>query len=203
MILGWMAVLNAGITPEPWQVFIVVALVSAVLEYFTSWALEAMFHARWWDYSDMPLNLNGRICLPASMLFGLMGLLVVYVLYDVTLNVTNQVPLWGIECLALLLCCLVSIDTALTVSALTRFAQVCESVADSVNAHMDSFVDRGMDAAERMRERERFATAARKAKMIEMGLSVRSAVRRIQSIPVVGTSSVLEQFKRFIGELRA
>ena len=203
MMLGWMRVCDAGITPQPWQVFIVVALVSAVLEYVTSWALEALFHARWWDYTDMPLNLNGRICLPASILFGLMGLLVVYVLYDVTMDATAMVPLVVIECLALLLVCLVTVDTTLTVSALTRFAQICESVSDSVNAHMDSLVGRGMDAAERTMERERFAAAARKAKMIEMGLSVRSAVRRIQSVPAEASSSLREQFSNFLGEIRS
>ncbi len=29
-----------------------------------------MFHARWWDYSDMPLNINGRTCAITSIGFG-------------------------------------------------------------------------------------------------------------------------------------
>lgn len=58
-----------------WQIFLGFAAGSAVLEYVTSWAMEKMFHSRWWDYNDMPLNLNGRICLPASLLFGLVGTL--------------------------------------------------------------------------------------------------------------------------------
>ncbi|WP_294853783.1 putative ABC transporter permease [uncultured Oscillibacter sp.] len=33
------------------------------LEYITSYAMEKIFHARWWDYSKMPLNLHGRICM--------------------------------------------------------------------------------------------------------------------------------------------
>ncbi len=58
-----------------WAVFVSFMVVSAILEYITSWAMEKMFHARWWDYSSMPLNLNGRICLPASLLFGAAGTL--------------------------------------------------------------------------------------------------------------------------------
>lgn len=58
-----------------WAVFVSFMAVSAVLEYITSWVMEKMFHARWWDYSNMPLNLNGRICLPASLLFGAAGTL--------------------------------------------------------------------------------------------------------------------------------
>ena len=49
-----------------------------VLEYGTSWALEKLFHAYWWDYSSMPLNINGRVCFPYSVGFGVAGLIVVY-----------------------------------------------------------------------------------------------------------------------------
>lgn len=62
--------------PPLWQIFLIFALGSAVLEYTTSWIMEKFFHARWWDYSNLPLNLNGRICLPASILFGVMGILI-------------------------------------------------------------------------------------------------------------------------------
>lgn len=42
--------------------------------------MERAFGTVWWDYSNMPLNIQGRICLPASLLFGVGGLLAVYVL---------------------------------------------------------------------------------------------------------------------------
>ena len=53
-----------------WQIFLVAFLGSIVLEYGTSWALEKLFHAYWWDYSSMPLNINGRVCFPYSVGFG-------------------------------------------------------------------------------------------------------------------------------------
>ncbi len=46
------------------------ALICSVLEYATSWVMEKIYHTRWWDYSDRFLNLNGRICVPAAILFG-------------------------------------------------------------------------------------------------------------------------------------
>jgi len=39
------------------------------LEYVTYYAMEKIFHARWWDYSKMPLNLHGRICLYGGIIF--------------------------------------------------------------------------------------------------------------------------------------
>ena len=46
-------------------------LLTTALEYVTSWAMEKLFHMRWWDYSNRFCNLGGRVCLLNSTLFGL------------------------------------------------------------------------------------------------------------------------------------
>ncbi len=51
----------------------------AVLEYFTSYIMEKLFKARWWDYSEMKYNINGRICLETLIPFGLLGCVVIYI----------------------------------------------------------------------------------------------------------------------------
>ena len=54
---------------------------STAVEYFVSWIMEKMFHARWWDYSHYKFNINGRICLLNSVLFGFLGLGVIHFVY--------------------------------------------------------------------------------------------------------------------------
>lgn len=66
---------------NPLLVFIVAMVAASVLEYFTGWLLETLFHQRWWDYSKRKFNLKGRVCLRNSILFGLMGIAVTYLLY--------------------------------------------------------------------------------------------------------------------------
>lgn len=51
------------------------------VEYFVSWIMEKMFHTRWWDYSHYKIQLNGRICLLNSVLFGFMGLGMIHYVY--------------------------------------------------------------------------------------------------------------------------
>lgn len=51
----------------------------SVLEYFTSVWMEYVYNARWWNYSDKKFNLNGRICLENSIGFGLLGVLLQYI----------------------------------------------------------------------------------------------------------------------------
>lgn len=56
--------------------FVIGTAVCSILEYITSFALEKIFGARWWDYSHIPFNVNGRICLVYSILFGIGGVFV-------------------------------------------------------------------------------------------------------------------------------
>ena len=52
------------------ETFLAGMFVCGVLEYFTSWYMEKLFHARWWDYSQKPMNLHGRIWIGNLLLFG-------------------------------------------------------------------------------------------------------------------------------------
>ena len=48
--------------------FVGSALLTSILELITGFALDKIFHARWWDYTDMPFNIGGYICLKFSIL---------------------------------------------------------------------------------------------------------------------------------------
>lgn len=56
---------------NPLWTFLLGALLTSAVEYVTSYAMEKLFHMRWWDYSRYRFHLNGRICLLNSSLFGL------------------------------------------------------------------------------------------------------------------------------------
>lgn len=59
---------------SPALVFLISLLVCGLVEYLVSYFLEVRYHARWWDYSNRPMNLNGRIWIGNLVLFGLGGL---------------------------------------------------------------------------------------------------------------------------------
>jgi uncharacterized membrane protein len=64
---------------NPIYVFFGTMILCSVLEYFTSWAMQKLFHHLWWNYSKQPFNLNGRICLLNSVMYGLAGLFITFV----------------------------------------------------------------------------------------------------------------------------
>ena len=65
---------------SPILVFILGFLLTSALEYFASFVMEAAFNMRLWDYSEHKFNINGRVCLLNSTLFGALVILVMYVL---------------------------------------------------------------------------------------------------------------------------
>lgn len=59
-------------------IYLVSVLVTSFTEYLVSVILEMIFDMKWWDYSFKKFNLNGRICLENSLLFGVLGILIFY-----------------------------------------------------------------------------------------------------------------------------
>ena len=53
------------------------AALTTALEFVTGFVLEKFFHDKWWDYSDMPFNIKGYICLKFTVLWGLAATFIV------------------------------------------------------------------------------------------------------------------------------
>lgn len=62
------------------ETFLAGMVLCGALEYFTSWYMEKRFHARWWDYSQKPMNLHGRIWIGNLLLFGAACVVIVQVI---------------------------------------------------------------------------------------------------------------------------
>ena len=65
---------------------------ATILEYVTGAYMERLFRVRYWDYSHMPLNLKGYICLPVSLGWGVFSVLLVRVIHVPIENLVLQIP---------------------------------------------------------------------------------------------------------------
>lgn len=79
-------------TDDPVALFIMAIVVCGVLEYLTSYFMEKIFHARWWDYSQRKFNINGRVCLDTIIPFGLLGMFIMYVSNPFLIEKLEQLP---------------------------------------------------------------------------------------------------------------
>ncbi|MCH5259435.1 MAG: putative ABC transporter permease [Lachnospiraceae bacterium] len=77
---------------RPFMIFVSSMLLCTVLEYLAGWYLELTWGVKWWDYSDMPWNLHGRICVFSSLLFGVGGMLLVWVISPLFYLLYRKIP---------------------------------------------------------------------------------------------------------------
>lgn len=80
------------ISVTPLIVFVLVVLITTAVEYAASVILELLFHTRWWDYSTYAYQLHGRICLSASLRFGVGGIVFLYVLLPLFSRLFHKIP---------------------------------------------------------------------------------------------------------------
>ena len=90
-------------------------VIATVVEYLIGLILEKLFHATWWDYSQKPFNIKGRVCLERSVEWGVLTTFVMRVVQPVIADFVAAIPrAWG-EFAATLLLAYLAVDTTITV----------------------------------------------------------------------------------------
>lgn len=76
---------------KPLQEFILIIVLCGLVEYFTAVYLEYVFNGtKWWDYSGYFLNIQGRVCAEGLLVFGIGGIILVYILAPLIDNVLQK-----------------------------------------------------------------------------------------------------------------
>lgn len=75
-----------------WISFLGGLMIGSIVEYACSWGQELLFGSRSWDYSHLPFNINGRICLLYSIFWGVLGVLWIKNIYPRMAKVILKIP---------------------------------------------------------------------------------------------------------------
>ncbi|KFI47738.1 putative ABC transporter permease [Bifidobacterium biavatii] len=143
-----LAVELLGRMTNPVLIFIVSSIGACALEYATSWGMEQLFHARWWDYSHFKFNVNGRICLLGAIVFGIGGVAIVDGVQPWVARVTGMVPLPVIHWVSFVCLVLIVIDTAVTVVGIVDFDQSLDQLSAMVAKYGDAMREKVGDAVD-------------------------------------------------------
>lgn len=108
--------------------FIMSVLIATILEYITSYLMEKIFKARWWDYSYLPFNINGRVCLLNSVLFGVGALFFLDILYPFLYYILENMPSIIFYPVLTLLLFIFTIDCIVSFNIIIKFKHTIESV---------------------------------------------------------------------------
>lgn len=108
--------------------FIMAILICSILEYFTSFFMEKIFHARWWDYSQRKFNINGRICLETMIPFGILGSIILYIVNPFFLNILNGIPTNILNTISIILLILFIADNIVSFNVIYKFKSTMKTV---------------------------------------------------------------------------
>lgn len=106
---------------SPIVIFIIAMVTSSIIEYVTSYVMEKVFLARWWDYSHLPCNLQGRICLYGSLIFGGANVALIELVHPLLMNLSGTISPKVLQISAILLFVTILFDCIFTTIHMNDF----------------------------------------------------------------------------------
>lgn len=110
-------------------------VICSVIEYSTSFIMEKLFNARWWDYSNNKFNINGRICLETMIPFGFAGLILMYMINPLITKFLLLIPNVILNVIAIIIFILFLVDNIISFKIIlgfknTTFSQENDNTAE-------------------------------------------------------------------------
>ena len=176
-----------------------------VIEGITGFLLEKIFHNKWWDYSEQPLNIGGYVCVLFSLIWGVFCVLIVKIIHPLIYKVLTMIPLvLGIVVMACLAVGLLA-DLYVTASgilkmnrrleAMEKIAAELKELSDKVGENIYENVMEGME----FREEKKARIEELKAKYEEMAENrTKVGERLVKAFPKMQVG----QHKEIFEELR-
>ena len=103
----------SNLANHPVALFSTAILICGVLEYLTSYLMEKIFNARWWDYSNNKFNINGRVCLKNSIYWGILGVIFIF-------DNLSKVPTNVINIIAVVVAVLFTLDLIISLTVISN-----------------------------------------------------------------------------------
>ena len=105
-----------------WTLFISGFIIGSFVEYFVSWIGEVIFNIKWWDYSNYPLNINGRICVLFSIFWGILTICLNTVINPTVDKILNKIPIKVLHIITIIIIVFMGLDFIISSFALKMFS---------------------------------------------------------------------------------
>ncbi len=127
--------------------FILSMVICLVLEYMTSYLMELIFKARWWDYTDKKYNINGRVCLEYAIFFGIGGSFVMYIVHPLVMNIVDRFSNMALVLTGSILSVGFIIDNILSFDAISKINKMdlkkykdnTEDITNRIKEYLDNY----------------------------------------------------------------
>ena len=141
---------------NPFVLFIMSLIICSGLEYATSYIMEKLFKARWWDYSHYKFNLNGRICLKYMLAFGILGSLIIYIVNPYLISLISLLTTRTLYIISIIIAIIFVIDNIISFKIIytfkSTFLKVAKDNTDEINKKVHEILLEKTGLAKRLRK---------------------------------------------------
>jgi len=127
--------------------FFACTVLCTAFELFVGWGMEKLFHARWWDYSNMKFNYKGFICLRNSIFFGAGCVVVIRYIQPMVEKAINSIPLKAGITIVIVMSVLIAVDTAVSLMAVKKLNEKFRRIDEISKLMLSGSVKVGMKLA--------------------------------------------------------
>ena len=163
-------------------------LLVTVLEGITGYLLEKLFHHRWWDYSKMPLNIGGYVCVLFSFIWGIVCVLIVEFIHPLLYSLLLLIPKWLGITLLIGLCCALFTDIYVPAAGILKWnrrldrldeiAGELHRISDQIGENIYENMMTGIERQEKTREKAEALTEEVKLRREDMKVTAEELKRK-------------------------
>ena len=108
--------------------YVVAVVVMTSWEYFVGWLLERTTHMKYWDYSHLPHNLHGRVCLRIALVWGVLSYVVMFWVHPPVERLYGRIPQGVVYLLCGVLLVLLVVDLTFTLRRLALISHLVSTL---------------------------------------------------------------------------
>ena len=127
--------------------FLACTILCTAFELFVGWGMEKLFHARWWDYSNMKFNYKGYICLRNSILFGAGCVAVIRYVQPMVEKAIDSIPIKAGITIVIVMSVLIAVDTFVSLMAVKKLNEKFRRIDEISKLMLSGSVKVGMKLA--------------------------------------------------------
>lgn len=139
------------------------AILVTFIEWLTGYVMDRIFHQKWWDYSDQPLNIGGYVCLLFSLIWGVFCVFIIRCFHPVVQGIVAHIPVIAGMVILAILSIAMAADLYVTASAILKLnrrleamekiAEDLRELADHMGENIYENVKDGKEKEERLKSR--------------------------------------------------
>ncbi len=121
--------------------YLVSTVLVTAIEGMTGYLMDKIFHHKWWDYSNQPLNIGGYVCLVFSLAWGVACVVIVRVIHPVFRKGVEMIPLTVGIVLAVVFSGVTFVDMCATAAEVLKLNKKLETM-DKIAGELKEISDR-------------------------------------------------------------